>query len=245
MKIAATLNRVVIRAFREEDKPDVLGLLHAAFGRWPTASVDIEPAAFFDWKHKHSPHGASQGILAEADGLLVGCLFYMPWRSGTWRGVDLAVAQSCWGRGVSDALRGGAPDGFRWSNPNQNSLPGTIKSGRRTLLVPRYVRGGSRGGPADESSVLPDDAWLRWRYGIARSYSVVRDEEGVAIVSRGRRGLLRTATVCEQWGEPRIGGADLILSSRPGGRRRDALVMVDGVAPEQWSPSVGDVEVLL
>jgi hypothetical protein len=245
MDVAAALNRVMIRAFREEDKPDVLGLLHAAFGRWPTASVDIEPAAFFDWKHKRSPYGASRGILADADGLLVGCLFYMPWRSGTWRGVDLAVARSHWGLGVSDALRGRAPDGFRWSNPNQHSLPGTIKSGRRTLLVPRYVRTGSRRGPANESSVLPDDAWLRWRYGIARGYSVVRDEQGMAIVSRGRRGPLRTATVCEQWGEPQIGGADLILSNRPGGRRRAALVMVDGVAPEHWTPSVGDVEVLL
>jgi hypothetical protein len=245
MHVTTTLNRVATRAFREEDKSDVLGLLRAAFGRWPTAAVDIEPAAFFDWKHKHSPYGASRGILAEADGLLVGCLFYMPWRAATWRGVDLAVARSHWGRGVSDAMRSGAPDGFRWSNPNQKSLPGTVKSGRRTLIVPRYVRSGNRRGPANESSVLPDDAWLRWRYGVARSYSVVRDEEGLAIVSRGRRGLLRTAMVCEQWGDPRIGGADLILSNRPGGRPRDALVMVDGVAPEQWSPSIGDVEVLI
>jgi predicted N-acetyltransferase YhbS len=137
---------VAVRAFQAEDEPGVLEVLRAAFGQWPR---DIESSAaseFFRWKHSASPFGRSRLLVAEADGALIGCHAYMPWRLDTgkrvlctMRGVDLAVHPSYRRLGVSMAMRAAAsfPDdvAFMWSNPNKENRPGALKAGMRTVYA--------------------------------------------------------------------------------------------------------------
>jgi hypothetical protein len=85
-------------------------------------------------------------VVAEADGLIVGFVAYMPWRLKarerpvlSVRGVDLAVHPAYRRRGVSVALRQeskiSSEFGFIWSNPNVQSQPGQRKVGRRPVRV--------------------------------------------------------------------------------------------------------------
>jgi GNAT superfamily N-acetyltransferase len=100
------------------------------------------------------PFGSSTMYVAAADGLVVGFEARLPWRFGAGdevllasRGTDLAVDRSHRGRGISMALRRAAvfaPEvAFTWSNPNRESLPGSLRFGRRLVgAVPRFVRPG-------------------------------------------------------------------------------------------------------
>ena len=179
---------VTVGAYRAASEPAVLALLGDAFGRWPTG-LDVEPAAFFRWKHESSPFGPSTRLVARVDGEVAGFLALMPWRlrfaggvHASMRGVDLAVAPGFQRRGVAGALiaasRGNYPSdvALSWSNPNERSRPGVLNAGRKRVDgLPRFVGlGGSAAGtarrlfasdptpPGDESlaATLADDALL-------------------------------------------------------------------------------------
>jgi hypothetical protein len=141
-----------VRGFEAADERGVIEVLQAAFGQWPRDIESAAPREFFRWKHMASPFGPSRLIVAAADGAIIGCHAYMPWRLSvagrilsTMRGVDLAVHPSCRRLGVSTAMRNAAsfPDdvAFMWSNPNKQNRPGAHKAGMRAVgNLPRFVR---------------------------------------------------------------------------------------------------------
>ena len=143
---------VSVRAFEATDEPRVLEVLQAAFGKWPRGVDGVSASEFFRWKHTGSPFGASALLVAVADGTVVGTQAYMPWkiRAGerlfsTRRRVDLAVHPDFRRRGVSMAIRAAAsfPDdvAFTWTNPNDQSRPGTGKAGLTSLeRFPRFIQ---------------------------------------------------------------------------------------------------------
>jgi GNAT superfamily N-acetyltransferase len=147
---------LVVRDFHPDDESDVLELLRSSFGEWPREMSCADPGEFFRWKHVDCPFGGSAMYVAEVDGLVVGFEGRLPWRflAGgetllASRGTDLAVHPSYRGRGISLALRRAAVFGpetaFTWSNPNRESMPGSLSFGRRLVgAVPRFVRPGGR-----------------------------------------------------------------------------------------------------
>lgn len=183
---------VAVRPFGAADRAGVLEILAAAFGRWPRALEGVSPEEFFDWKHEQSPFGRSILLVAEADGALAGFLALMPWRLSlhgephrTIRGVDIAVHPSAQRRGVSVPLIAAARGCYDetialgWSNPNDRSRRGVLRSGRRRVAgLPRYAglgsptaraaailgptRNASAGDGAEReiATVLADDALL-------------------------------------------------------------------------------------
>jgi len=148
---------VTVRRFRGEDEAAVLAMLQVAFGRWPRGLDGVGGAEFFAWKHRASPFGPSTLLVAELDGSVLGFVALMPWRlrfSGqirnTIRGVDLVVDPSHRRRGVSMRLMEAVRDCYGpeialgWSNPNERSTPGVLKSGReRVAGLPTYIAAGS------------------------------------------------------------------------------------------------------
>ncbi len=137
---------IAVRGFRDEDEPSVLELLQRAFGAWPRGLDGVRPAEFFAWKHRASPFGASTLLVAEVDGRPAGMIALMPWRlrfdgrvHETIRGVDLVVEQAYRRRRVSMSLIAAArahygPEiALGWSNPNERSRAGVLKSGRRRV----------------------------------------------------------------------------------------------------------------
>jgi GNAT superfamily N-acetyltransferase len=183
---------VAARELRLEDEASVLELLKAAFGAWPRGLDGGRPEELFSWKHRASPFGASTLLVADVDGRVAGFLALMPWRlrfggvvQETMRGVDLAVDPGARRRGVSMSLIGAARGHYGpeialgWSNPNESSRLGVLKSGRRRVAgLPMFVAPGSpaRGGgergaaqarpdapadrPHDAGNLLGDEALL-------------------------------------------------------------------------------------
>jgi hypothetical protein len=143
---------VSTRPFEAGDTSAVLGLLQSAFGQWPRNVPGTTAGEFFHWKHELSPFGASTLLVAEANGAVIGFYAHMPWRLqvrgeavAAMRGVDLAVHPAFRRLGASTALRAAA--GFPadvallWSNPNDESRPGGVKLGRRSVgRLPRFVQ---------------------------------------------------------------------------------------------------------
>jgi predicted N-acetyltransferase YhbS len=145
---------ITVRALRGDDEPLVLGLLQGAFGAWPRRWEGVAAAEFFRWKHHANPFGQSTMLVAEVDGKLAGFIALMPWRlrfdghvHETMRGVDLAVDPALHRRGVSMRLIGAARSQYSavvvlgWSNPNEQSRGGSIKSGRQEVTGLRCVAG--------------------------------------------------------------------------------------------------------
>jgi GNAT superfamily N-acetyltransferase len=145
-------NGFAVRDFASEDELGVIEALQAAFGQWPRDITSASPSEFFRWKHLASPFGPSKLIVAVADGEVIGCHAYMPWRlhaAGrvffTLRGVDLAVHPDYRRLGVSLAMRAAArfPDdlAFIWSNPNKQNRPGAHKAGMQVVAnLARFVQ---------------------------------------------------------------------------------------------------------
>jgi GNAT superfamily N-acetyltransferase len=149
---------LAVRDFQPEDEAAVVELLQSSFPEWPREMTSADAAEFFRWKHLDCPFGRSTMYVAEVDGRVVGFEGRLPWRFSAGRevllasrGTDLAVHPSHRGKGISLALRRAAVFGpevaFTWSNPNRESLPGSLRFGRRLVgAVPRFVRSGGRLG---------------------------------------------------------------------------------------------------
>ncbi|HEV7586048.1 MAG TPA: GNAT family N-acetyltransferase [Solirubrobacteraceae bacterium] len=156
MPAATDREGMVLRDFESEDEPAVLELLQISFGEWPREMTAADPAEFFRWKHLSCPFGHSTMYVAETGGRVVGFEARLPWRFTAGgdvlhasRGTDLAVHPSHRGKGISLALRRAAVFGpevaFTWSNPNRESMPGSLRFGRKLVgAVPRFVRSGGR-----------------------------------------------------------------------------------------------------
>ena len=170
---------VMVRSFEPQDEFHVLELLQASFREWPREMTVAHPSEFFRWKHASCPFGPSTMYVAEADDVIVGFEARLPWRfrAGAHvlvasRGTDLVVHPAHRGLGISLALRRAAvfaqDVAFTWSNPNRESLPGSLRFGR-TLVgrVARFVRFSGRprtsmlralGQEWPEAAHLPVDA---------------------------------------------------------------------------------------
>lgn len=143
-----------VRQFQPRDEPEVLALLHTAFGGWPHDVQSMTPSEFFRWKHMDCPFGKSILVVAEADGAVVGFEGHLPWRLRAGervlrasRGTDLSVHPSYRRRGVSLAIRGAAAVelssevALMWSNPNKQSRPGSLRFGRSEVgRMARFVQ---------------------------------------------------------------------------------------------------------
>lgn len=130
-----------IRPVRADDHEPIRTLMGAALGGGPTGE---NTAAFFEWKHQENPFGQSPGLVAHADGRLVGVRLFLRWelRAGdrtfhAVRAVDTATDPEFQGRGIFRRLtlgllqqldEGGDLD-LVFNTPNANSRPGYLKMG--------------------------------------------------------------------------------------------------------------------
>jgi GNAT superfamily N-acetyltransferase len=128
-----------IRPWVEADRPGMLSLLATSLG-WED---DERHDAFFDWKHRESPFGASPAWVATVDGQVAGFRIFQRWRFRRGdelvpavRAVDTATDPAFRGQGIFSRLTLQAVDemkaegvAFVFNNPNQNSRPGFLKMG--------------------------------------------------------------------------------------------------------------------
>jgi GNAT superfamily N-acetyltransferase len=133
---------VAVRELTAGDEPEVLTLLGASLAGGPTGE---RTADFFRWKHAANPFGRSPGLVAEADGRLVGLRVFLRWEFCAGgqpvpavRAVDTATHPDYQGRGIFRRLTtelldrlSCEPDGPQlvFNTPNGNSLPGYRKMG--------------------------------------------------------------------------------------------------------------------
>jgi len=152
---------IEIREYEPADEPAVLEVLRAAFGSWPHGMEGVDAAEFFRWKLEGCPFGRQVSLVAHAPDGLVGFVSQLPWpftaagRSlSSLRGMDLAVHPSHRGRGISTMIMHAVIEGtpadvaLAWNNPNEQSRPGLLKTGRRDLVaLPRFVAPHRAPGP--------------------------------------------------------------------------------------------------
>jgi GNAT superfamily N-acetyltransferase len=146
-------NDVRIRSFEQADEPEVLDLLHAAFGAWSGGITGVDRGEFFRWKHMSGPFGPSTATVAVINEKIIGFLAWLPWllcastqTLRTTRAIDFAVHPEYRARGVGAQLiregRRYVPDdvAFEWANPNELSHPRALKSGQGEVgRLPRFV----------------------------------------------------------------------------------------------------------
>jgi GNAT superfamily N-acetyltransferase len=152
----SSADSIVVRPLDAGEEAEVLRVLQAAFGKWPLGLEDIEPSEFFRWKHMENPFGPSIMVVAKDGDRIVGFGAYLRWRLRA-RGqtfealeaVDFAVHPSNRGRGLQIAMTRAATELFEpgialtFSSPNERSLSGSLKTGRRQLgRLPVYIRPG-------------------------------------------------------------------------------------------------------
>ncbi|GGO96202.1 GNAT family N-acetyltransferase [Wenjunlia tyrosinilytica] len=140
-----------IRELAAADEPEVLGLLSTSLAGGPTGE---RTSAFFSWKHRRGVFGPSPGLVAVADGRVVGLRLFLRWEftlSGRTvravRPVDTATHPDFRGRGIFRALtldlleQVASGTDVVFNTPNANSLPGYLRMGwRRAGTVPIAVR---------------------------------------------------------------------------------------------------------
>jgi hypothetical protein len=103
---------VTFRPFRPEDEEEVLRLLIAAFGRWPSREVAVSPAEHLRWKQSSSEEARQAHVVAEAGSRIVGFRLYRIYDVHTTSGplracraYDAAVDADYRARGVMTGLR--------------------------------------------------------------------------------------------------------------------------------------------
>ncbi len=133
---------LTVRRYTEQDEPAVLGLLQRSLG-W---LADEHHTAFFRWKHRDNPFGASPAWVALDGERMVGLRVLLRWefeRDGldrevvrAARAVDTATDPAYQGRGIFSGLTLHAIDDltreslhFIFNTPNDQSRPGYLKMG--------------------------------------------------------------------------------------------------------------------
>jgi GNAT superfamily N-acetyltransferase len=132
-----------VRLARPDDEAGIIELLRLSLGEESTE----KNVAFWRWKHVENPFGPSPVLVAEKDGRLVGVRAFMQWE---WlgegrsfralRAVDTATHPDYRGRGIFKVLtlellercREEGYD-FIFNTPNEQSRPGYLKMGWRTV----------------------------------------------------------------------------------------------------------------
>jgi GNAT superfamily N-acetyltransferase len=146
-----TTATIAARTMRPDDEGQVLGLLGTALAGGPTGRRTEE---FFRWKHRDNPFGASPGLVAEADGQVVGVRLFLRWELTVGgrpvravRAVDTATHPDFQGRGIFRTLTLAALDELRadtdlvFNTPNASSRPGYLKMGWQPVgTVPVSLR---------------------------------------------------------------------------------------------------------
>jgi hypothetical protein len=138
MTTQATLQ---VRRLEPQDEPEVLSLLTATMAGGPTGT---RSSAFYTWKHRDNPFGASPGLVAEADGAVVGVRLFLRWelRHGdrllrAVRAVDTATHPDHQRRGIFKTLTLTLLDQLDreegidlvFNTPNADSRPGYLRMG--------------------------------------------------------------------------------------------------------------------
>lgn len=82
---------ITTRAMEQRDVQPLLELLRAALGETPLLQRTPQ---LFAWKHFDNPFGTSLGVVAEADGRLVGLRAFMRWRLRTVEGDELSCVRA-------------------------------------------------------------------------------------------------------------------------------------------------------
>jgi GNAT superfamily N-acetyltransferase len=135
---------LTVRRYTDDDEPAVLGLLQTSLG-W---LADEHHTAFFRWKHRDNPFGASPAWVALDGERMVGLRVLLRWefdRDGfnkdgevvrAARAVDTATDPAYQGRGIFSGLTLHAIDDltreglhFIFNTPNDQSRPGYVKMG--------------------------------------------------------------------------------------------------------------------
>jgi hypothetical protein len=138
-----------VRRYRDEDESAVLQLLQQGFGRWPIVegAGELDPTAFFRWKHCAVPGGPSRMVVAEDGGRVAGFRAFMPWdlwaagrRVGGLRSADAVTLPALRRSGVFGRIREeaerlhGAPVDIWFGTPNEASRGASAKLGGRTAV---------------------------------------------------------------------------------------------------------------
>lgn len=106
------MGEIVYRLLREDEEPQLLQLLQAAFGRWPTIDVPVAPIEHLRWKLDGAAPEARCHCVAELDGTIIAahvCVLHR-FRSAKGpmvglRSWDAAVHPDYQGRGLIGELR--------------------------------------------------------------------------------------------------------------------------------------------
>lgn len=136
----------------DRDEAAVLDLLQASMG-WVPGELTT---AFFRWKHRENPFGASAAWVAEDTGRLAGFRTFLRWEwevpgrgvARAVRAVDTATHPDFQGRGIFSRLTLHALDeltvegvGFVFNTPNDQSRPGYLKMGWQLIArLPLWAR---------------------------------------------------------------------------------------------------------
>ncbi|KGN34706.1 hypothetical protein N802_01085 [Knoellia sinensis KCTC 19936] len=161
-----------VRSARPEDEPAILALCRASLG-WRQEDPN---EAFFRWKHRENPFGASPSWVALHEGRVVGLRTFLRWtfvdgdgrRIRAVRAVDTATDPEYRGLGIfrTLTLKGVAEltlagDGIVFNTPNDQSRPGYLKMG--WTLARRLPVGVMPRGPkslvAMATSKVPASLW--------------------------------------------------------------------------------------
>lgn len=247
-----------IRRATSADDGAVLALLATSLGWVP----DEQHAAFFDWKHRQNPAGASPSWVALDGERIVGYRTFVRWtfeRDGrpvaAVRAVDTATHPEYRGQGVFSRLTRHAlaslrEDGvaFVFNTPNERSRPGYLKMGWQpvaTLGV--VVRPCSLAAPWRwVRSRVPAEKWSSPSSVGVEAAAVVDDEGTDALLaSQPRWPGLRTrrhrAFLAWRYGFAPLGYRALLLGDAPGDgfaifRLRRRGVAVEGAICEVLVP---------
>ena len=138
---------LTIRRATDADLPGILDLARVALG-WDD---DERHGAFFDWKHRQNPFGASPMWVADEGGDIVAFRTFLRWEwrrpdgsmARAVRAVDTATHPDHQGRGLFRTLTLGALDeladegvDFVFNTPNDQSRPGYLKMGWQVIGRP-------------------------------------------------------------------------------------------------------------
>lgn len=136
---------VAVRVLENQDEPAVVALLRSALGGGPTGDFN---EAFYRWKHRRNPFGASPGLVATSGDEVVGVRLFMRWQLAgaagpvqAVRAVDTATHPGFRGLGIFrrltmellDRLDEAGEVDLVFNTPNSSSRPGYLKMGWRDV----------------------------------------------------------------------------------------------------------------